>query len=132
MNKLEKWFIKNGTGIATGGATASILAPLAAFAQIQGPTGAVDNRLLRFETAITFIINAAIIVAGIAFVLLLIVGGVQYLASAGVEENAKKAQRLMLNALIGLVIVVLAYAVGTYVLRLLGIGTGGSIPTTVN
>lgn len=131
MNKLEKWFIKNGTAVAATGATASLLAPLATLAQIQGPVGSVDSRLLRFETAITFIINAAIIVAGIAFVLLLLVGGVQYLASAGVEDNAKKAQRLMLNALIGLVIVVLAYAVGTYVLRLLGIGTGSTIPTQV-
>lgn len=133
MNKLEKWFIIHGNKVAATGAVAGVLAPLAAGAQgtIQPPSGTIAGQLTTFETAITFIINTTIIVAGIAFVLLLLIGGVQYLAAAGNEENTKKAQRLMLNALIGLVIVVLAYAVGTYVLRLLGISTGQGIRTQV-
>lgn len=125
MNKLEKWFITNGRQVATTGVTASILAPLVASAQGTGGTigqpNVGDTRLFDFGTAITFLINTTIIVAGIAFVLLLLIGGVQYLASAGNPETAKKAQAVMLNALVGLVIVVLAYAIGTYVLRLLGI-----------
>lgn len=130
MNKLEKWVIKNQTRISIAGVSSALLAPFHAFAQVSQPTG-VPTGFADFETAIGTIINTVIIVAGVAFVLLLLIGGVQYLAAAGNEDNTKRAQRLMLNALIGLVIVVLAYAVGTYVLRLLGISEDGNIPTEV-
>ncbi len=69
--------------------------------------------------------NIVLTVAGVLFVLLFLLGGVQYLASAGNEEGTKKARQLLLDAVIGIGIVVTAWAVGTYVLQLLGLSSGG-------
>lgn len=61
------------------------------------------------------VIEYAIMLSGLAFVLLLILGGLQYLTSAGSSEGAQKANRTMLNAIIGLGIVVASYAIARYV-----------------
>ncbi len=58
--------------------------------------------------------------AGVAFVILFIVGGLQYLTSAGNEEASTKAKKLLLDAVIGIVIVVSAWAIANWVLSGLG------------
>lgn len=65
--------------------------------------------------------NIVIGVAGVLFVLLFLVGGVMYLTAAGNDDQSKKAKQLLFDAVIGLVIVVVAWAVGNWVLQLLGI-----------
>ena len=90
------------------------------FAQPTGPNIPKPTNTIAASTfgqVITTMFNIAIIVAGIAFVVLLLVGGIQYLTAAGSEENTKKARTLMLDAAIGLVIVIIAYPVGSYVLN---------------
>ncbi|MBI2589425.1 hypothetical protein HYW32_00100 [Candidatus Berkelbacteria bacterium] len=47
---------------------------------------------------------------------------VMYLTNAGNDEQTKKAKQLLIDAVIGMVIIVIAWAVGNYVLGLLGIG----------
>ncbi|MBI2589420.1 hypothetical protein HYW32_00075 [Candidatus Berkelbacteria bacterium] len=46
-----------------------------------------------------------------------------YLTNAGNDEQTKKAKQLLIDAVIGMVIIVIAWAVGNYVLGLLGIGS---------
>lgn len=87
----------------------------------------------RFETIANIVDSAftiTIVVSGVIFVFLLLLGGVQYLTSLGNEDAAVKARKVMINAGIGLVIVLTAYALGNYVLNLLGIGA--DVGTSIN
>lgn len=73
------------------------------------------------NSAVGWMFKTAISLGSIAFVILFLVAGVQYLAGAGSEDNTKKAGKLMLNAVIGLFLILTSWAVGTYVLGLLGL-----------
>ena len=123
--------------VAIAGASAS-LAPVVALAQRgSASTSIIDiegvpDDFQTFEGVISSIFSIVIIVAGIAFVVLFLIGGIQYLVSMGNEDGSKKARQLMLDAVVGLVIVVTAWAIGTYVLSLLGLNedTGeNTLPT---
>lgn len=65
--------------------------------------------------------NIVIMVSGVIFVVLLLVGGVMYLTAMGNDDQSKKAKQLIFDAVVGLVLVVVAWAVGNWVLSLLGI-----------
>lgn len=54
-------------------------------------------------------------IAGAAAVILIIVGGLRYITSAGNIEKANSARSTVINALIGLVVIVLAASLITYV-----------------
>ncbi len=53
--------------------------------------------------------------AGLVGVLFLIIGGYWYLASAGNEETAEKGKKTIINAIIGLVVIILAYTIVTII-----------------
>lgn len=85
----------------------------------------VGDKFDSLDHAIANGFQIVITVAGVLFMVLFLLGGMQYLAGAGNEETTKKARQLMLDSVIGLGIVVTAWAAGTYVLQLLGLGAGG-------
>jgi hypothetical protein len=68
---------------------------------------------------------------GIAFgiaVLFLIIGGFWYITSGGNEETAEKGKNTVVNALIGIVIIVLAFVIVSVVANLVGsAGSGGGV-----
>lgn len=73
------------------------------------------------QTVIRWMLTIAF---GIA-VLFLIIGGFWYVTSAGNEETAEKGKNTVVNALIGIVIIVLAYVIVSVVAKLVsGTGTG--------
>lgn len=77
------------------------------------------NQLIR--TIINWLLAIAF---GIA-VLFLIIGGFQYITSAGNEEAAEKGKGTAVNALIGIVIIVLSYVIVNVVANLVSnAGTG--------
>ena len=72
------------------------------------------------------IINWALAIAFIVAVIMLIVGGFRYITSAGNAETAGKGKTTIVNALIGIVIIVLSYIIVQIVWRFVaGQGTGG-------
>ncbi len=72
------------------------------------------------------IINWALAIAFIAAVIMLIYGGFLYITSAGNTDNATKGKTAIVNALIGIVIIVLSYIIVQIVYRFVaGQGTGG-------
>lgn len=88
------------------------LAPVA-FAQFQTPnpggTGLPgDTSLSGF---ILKIINIALAVAGLIAVLFLIIGGFRYITSAGNEETAEQAKKIITNAIIGIVVIILSFVI---------------------
>ena len=65
---------------------------------------------------------------GIAFgvaVLFLIIGGFWYITSAGNEETAEKGKNTAINAIIGIVIIILSYVIVNVVANLVSKGTTG-------
>ena len=83
--------------------------------------GTSINGLIR--TVINWLLGIAF---GIA-VLFLILGGFQYITSAGNEEAAEKGKGTAVNALIGIVIIVLSYVIVNVVANLVtNVGGGGN------
>lgn len=72
------------------------------------------------------IINWALAIAFIAAVIMLIYGGFRYITSAGNTDQATTGKTAIVNALIGIVIIVLSYIIVQIVYRFVaGNGTGG-------
>jgi len=66
------------------------------------------------ETVIKLLLSVAFAIA-VGF---LIVGGYQYITSAGNEEQAEKGNKTLINAIIGVVIIVLSYVIVTVIVDL--------------
>lgn len=60
--------------------------------------------------------------AGIIAVVFIIYGGYLYITSAGNEESAEKGKNTMVNAIIGIVIIVLSYVIVNVIVNLAGNG----------
>ncbi len=60
---------------------------------------------------LTSVIKDLLYFAGIIAVVFMIIGGYRYMTSAGSEEGAKKGRATLTNAVIGLVVIILAYVI---------------------
>lgn len=105
-------------------AGATLLLPLAAGAAIREvkPEGVQENLL----TVIKTVLNAIVGIAGAILIILLVIGGVRYLINAGNEEEVGKAKKLIIDAIIGLIIVLAAYAIGYYIINTALVGLGAT------
>src|SRR5581483_11907527 len=80
------------------------------------PTGDLND-------TITSIVNVLTVVVGVAAVIMIIVAGLRYVASAGNPEGAKNARNTILYAVIGLVIVAVAQLIVHFVINKTSTGT---------
>lgn len=123
------------TSQATLGGSLALLHTTSALAQAGGGSLPLDQpgevgKLPGFQSVtavIRTVFNLVIIIAGTIFVILLLVGGIQYLTAAGNEEATGKAKRLIVDSIVGLIIVLAAWAIGTFIIGRLGLRstTGG-------
>lgn len=92
-----------------------VLAPTAALALVLPNCNNLNGVSCRTDTSvtglITTVINWLLALAGLVAVLFLIIGGFWYITSAGNEETAEKGKNTVINALIGIVIIVLSYVI---------------------
>ncbi len=73
--------------------------------------------------SVSTIIKSVIGVLGLVCVIVVIIGGVNYMTSSGDAGKVKKAKDTILYGVIGLIICVLAFAIVNFVLdRILGTG----------
>ncbi len=88
------------------------LAPVA-LAQFSTPSagGTGLPNETRFSDFVMRIINIALAVAGLIAVLFLIIGGFRYITSAGNEETAESAKKIIINAIIGVVVIILSFVI---------------------
>lgn len=103
--------------------TAMLTLPFLALAQISN--GTIANRLERTGSSAGFsaadetslartvgkIVNVALSFLGIIFVILIILGGYQWMTAGGNEEQVSQAKSRIKNAIIGLILVVSAFAI---------------------
>lgn len=88
---------------------------------IEEPIGlpATDIRLI-----IANIIRIALGLIGIVLLVIIIYAGFLWMTAAGNEEQIGKAKKTLTNAVIGLAIILSAYAIVLFVMRMLGVGMG--------
>lgn len=79
----------------------------------------IDSELM---SMISTIIRAALSFLGVIFLILMIYGGYLWMTAGGNEQQVEKAKSLITAAIIGLIIVVSAYAISYFVIAKLGAG----------
>lgn len=118
--------------LTIGAMSAAALAiPAFAFAQ----TGGVDLGL-NYATAIGLgtqdvrstisgVIRAFMGLLGIVAVIIILLGGLKWMTAAGNEEKVAEAKKLIISGIIGLVIIMMAYAIANFVINAIVNGTTG-------
>jgi hypothetical protein len=71
------------------------------------------------------VIKALLGLVGMVFFILFIYGGVQWMTAAGNEEKIRKAKKLIINAVIGIAIITLAYTFTYFISQAIETGGGG-------
>lgn len=112
-----------------------LLSQSARAAEFALPTGIADlvpAQFRQIETAVSALWDLALIAAALTFLFFLLIGGFQYLNSLGNEEGVKKSRQILMNAAVGLIIIVLAWPVGNAILNYFDLRVGNTnfrIPT---
>ncbi len=95
---------------------------------IEQPLGlaSTDIRLI-----IARIIRAALGLLGIVVVCLMLYAGYLWMTAGGNDEQITQAKSILRNATIGLAIILSAYSIVSYIMKILGVGDGGGANTAV-
>lgn len=90
---------------------------------IQQPLGlpATDIRVI-----VANIIKAALGLLGIIAVVIIMYAGFLWMTAGGNEEQIGKAKSILINGVIGLAIILSAYAIVSFIFGMLGVGTGNN------
>jgi hypothetical protein len=81
----------------------SISGPFAGFSGI--------GKARNITEIIIAVIRMLLTIAGALAVLFIIIGGFQYITSAGNDEQAEKGKKTLINAVIGMVLIILSYVI---------------------
>lgn len=101
------------------------LAVMPAFAQLGVEYGASTGLGQRdIRTTIADIIKVALGLIGIIAVVIMISGGFIWMTSFGNDEKVSKAKSMILMGIVGLAIILTAYALTTFVIQQLTTATG--------
>ncbi len=71
------------------------------------------------------VIRVALGLLGIIAVVIILYGGWLWMSAGGNEEQIAKAKKVLLNGIVGLLIILSAYSIVLFVMKMLGIGEGG-------
>lgn len=82
---------------------------------------ALGNQDLR--TTAANIINVALSLLGIIAVVIVLIGGFKWMTAGGSEDKVSEARQLIFSGIIGLAIIMSAWAITTFVLNSLGSAT---------
>jgi heme/copper-type cytochrome/quinol oxidase subunit 2 len=63
------------------------------------------------------IVNLLLFITGTVAVIMIVIGGIKYVTSAGDASQAKSAKDTILYSVIGLIVAILAYAVVTFIIN---------------
>jgi glucose uptake protein GlcU len=80
------------------------------------PSGSINIPSLTGAQVLQNGLNIAYFLAGTIAVIVIIVGGITYVTAAGNSSNITKAKNMLLYSVVGLVIVIAAYAITNFVI----------------
>ncbi len=93
------------------------------------PVGAeIALPIADIRVVIVRIINIALGFLGILVVLLMLYGGFTWMTAGGDEKKIETAKKIITNAVIGLIIIILSFAISSFILRRLQEAVGGAGP----
>lgn len=93
-----------------------------------GVGGTLGNKDLR--TVIGNIINVALSLLGVVAVVIILIGGFKWMTAGGSEDKVEEAKKMIFQGIIGLAIILSAWAIAIFVLNSLASATSsGSVPT---
>jgi len=106
-----------------------------------GATGSFNSLTgVTIGSIVSFLVGAVLIVAGVIFFFMLVIGGIRWVLSGGDKASTEAARNQVTAALIGVVIVFSAFAIITFIQSVFGISiignldfgnvTGGSVTGT--
>ena len=113
--KLSK-YIPASLLLLPASALAQGLTPPAQPTGLPGAQGATISQVL-----LTYI-NVALMAVGIIAVGFLIIGGFRYITSGGNDEAAESGKKMITNAIIGLVVIILSYTIITVIISAIAKG----------
>lgn len=76
--------------------------------QFQGMFANLPDQYCSINALLLSVLQMALVLAGTIAVLFIVLGGFWFLTSAGNDEQAEKGQKTLTNAIIGLVVIILA------------------------
>ncbi|MFH1536544.1 MAG: pilin [Patescibacteria group bacterium] len=76
------------------------------------------------ERIVVDIINWGLGVLALVAVVMILIGGFQWMTAGGNEERIEKAKKLLIAAVIGLLIILAAWGISSYAVNVLGNVTG--------
>lgn len=77
-------------------------------------------------TTVGLLISVLLGFLGVVFLILIIYAGLLWMTAGGNPDSVKKAQQILLNSVIGLIILLSAYAISSFVINELSSATGNS------
>ncbi len=128
----KKSFLKFGAFV---GVLPVLLFPFVASASLadQNATGGLNaigtainpnvNQANSLPVLIGRIINGVLGVLGIILVVLIIQAGIMYMTAAGDPAKVDKAKKMITQAVVGMIIIVLAYSISSFVISTLSTAT---------
>jgi hypothetical protein len=81
-----------------------------------------DNAGSQLENYISSVIKTILSILGILFMILLIYGGFLWMTDQGNTTQVEKAKKLITAAVVGLIIILLSYAISIFVFERIGAG----------
>lgn len=127
MNKATMIKLRNRGASVAAGITAYSASASVAVAQSSAETGldtavSDDNRTAEFfgdGGIFQTVVNTLLFLVGAISVIMLIVGGIRYIVSAGDQNQVTSAKNTILYAIIGIIVAVLAWAIVNWLLSFL-------------
>lgn len=127
LKKINMKIFKKSSGIIIASGLFALSLPQRAAAQcsetgntigqgIECAGGTLPENLSGGGGIITIVINILLAIVGIASVIMIIVGALRMVLSAGNEKTAADARNTVLYAVIGLVVAILAFAIVNFVI----------------
>ena len=116
--------------------TAIFAVPFLALGQTDGVSGGLNQISSAFGNTsqigtartlpqlILAIIRLMLMIAGMIAVVFVIVGGYMYVTSAGNSEQAEKGKNTLVNAIIGIIVIVLSYVIINVIVNFVSSGAG--------
>ena len=93
--------------------------------RIKPPASAdVNPAFLDFNTGIPLVLDAGIIIAAAIMIILIAIGGLQYMLASGNEEASTKARRLMFGSVVGFALILGTWAIVHLIFGFVGYSFG--------
>lgn len=89
----------------------------------EGTGVVIDPTNLTIAKVITFVINLLIVVGVVAALVYLLYGGFKWITSGGEKGQVESARNHVVAAIVGLIIMILAWLIISLILQVLGLGS---------